>query len=94
MKVHGTNEEALSDSGAIPNLLLPDLTHYLSLEPIPAKRKVTVANWTTTIARGILHEGPVKFGSFRIPLEFLVVEKSPFAFIFECPTLEKLGALH
>lgn len=67
-------------------------TQGLSLEPLPTNRNITVPDATTLIVRGVLHDAVVKFGSARIPLEFLVVDKSPFHVIIGCLTLEKLDA--
>lgn len=92
LKICGTNIEALLNCGAIPNFISAALTEDHSLHPVPTNKKITVANGTTTIARGVLHDVPVKFESVLIPLEFLVVEKSLFNVITGCPTLEKLGA--
>lgn len=79
------------DSGAIHSRLSADLTDNISLKPLPANRKITVANERTRIVRGVQGDVPVKFGSIRIPLEFLVVGKTPFGVTIGCPNLEKLG---
>lgn len=84
--------EALSDSEAVSNILSADLSHDPSLETLSAYENITVADGTTTIVRGALHDVPDKFGSTRIPLKFLIVEKSPFDVIIGCLTLEQLGS--
>lgn len=91
MNMFGTNVDAVFYSGAILNPLSAVITDERPLKLLPTNRRITASDAITTIARGIIHEVQVNFGYDRIPCEFLVVEKSPFAVIIGCHILEILG---
>ena len=92
IRVYGTVTQALLDSGAVPNLMSSRLAESLSLRPEATTRSITVADGTKAVVCGIVHGAPVSFGGLTEPLDFLVVEGTPFDVIIGCPALEKLQA--
>ena len=92
IRVCGTVTQALLDSGVVPNLMSSRLAESISLRPEDTTRSITVADGTWAVLCGIVHGAPVSFGGLTGPLDFLVVEGTPFDVIVGCPALEKLQA--
>ena len=92
VKVYGTEAQALLDSGAVPNIILPKLASKLCLSPQPTEKHITVADGANAPCLGSLHQIPTSFGEVIVKLDFLVVKGRPFDVIIGLLTLEGLQA--
>ena len=92
VRVYGTTAHALLDSGAVPNIMSPNLVQKLSLTPKATAKHITVANGKNSACVGILDQVPVSFGSLVSKMDFLAVSGAPYGVIIGLPALEEIQA--
>lgn len=90
VQVYGSDAQALLDSGAVPNIVSPQLVKRLSLTPEATTKHITVANGKNASCIGALHQIPVSFGGLVSKMDFLVVSGAPYDVIIGLPSLEEL----
>ena len=81
VRVYGTVAQALLDSGAVPNLISPQLVSKLCLTPQPSKKRIMVANRGNAPCIGALLQVITSLGELTVNLDYLVVEGTPFDLI-------------
>lgn len=88
--IYGPQTEALLDSGALPCLMSTKLCGQLSLEPKDTSKAINVANGSSAVCKGILHDVPISFRSMSVTLDFHVNDGPHFDIVVGYTTFEKL----
>lgn len=92
LSIHGTELQALMDSGAAPNLMSAEIAEGLRLNPSESGTTITVADGNVCECDGIVRDVAVNMERITIHADFLVVKKPPFNIIIGMETLESLEA--
>ncbi len=80
------------DSGAVPNVMSENMIENLNVRMTPTRCRTKVANGDSEPCLGALTGVPVSMGDLVIPLDFSVMEESPYHAIIGLPTMIKLRA--
>lgn len=93
VRTYGVELYALLDTGAILNVMSPQVVRKLSLKPEKISKVVTVAPGDKSSAIGKLSNVPLLFGNLQDEVDFIVLENIPFDIIIGRPTIKRLGGV-
>ncbi len=92
VEVYSESSIALFDSGAIPNVIFHKMMKKLHLRMQPKNRSIKVANCASEKCVGTLNEVPISLGELVVPMDFLVLEETPYDILIGLPTMIQLRA--
>ena len=90
VQVYSTWTLVLFGSGAIPNVMSRKMVEKLNIRMMPTTPRIKVANCAFETCVGHLRDVLIQMGELIVPLEFLVIEISPYGVIVGLPTMIKL----
>ena len=92
VEVYSESTMALFDSGAIPNVISHKMVKKLHLLMQPTNMSIKVANCASEKFVGTLNEVPISLGELVVPMNFLVLDDTPYDILIGLPTMIQLGA--
>ncbi len=90
VQVYSESPMTLFDSGAIPNVMLHKMVRKLYLRVKSTNRTIKVANCASEKCLGTLDEVPISMGEFVLPMDFLVLEETPYDILIGLLTMIQL----
>ncbi len=88
--VYSESMMALFDSGAIPNVMSHKMANKIYLRRQPTNRCIKVANCASEKCVGTLNEVLISMGELVVPMDFLVLEETPYDILIGLPTMIQL----
>ncbi len=92
VQVYSESTIALIDLGAIPNVMSHKMVKKLHLRMQPTNRSIKVANCASENCMGTLDEVPISMGELAVPMDFLILEETPYDILIGLPTMIQLRA--
>ncbi len=92
VQVYSEPMMALFNSDAIPSIMSHKMVKKLHLRMQPTNRSIKVANCASEKCVGTLNEVPISMGDLVVPMDFLVLEDTPYDILIGLPTLIQLRA--
>lgn len=92
-KVYGSEENALLDSVAVPNIISKSFEDRLSAIAEDTKKHITVSNVVKSAVLGLQKDVPVALDDLEVPLKLLIVEGYQFEAMIGEPDLEYLSEI-
>lgn len=93
VNIYGRGAYGLMDSDGIPNVMSKTLYDRLSLTPDESNRRITTATCVKSHVHGILKDLTISFDHVVEPIDFLVIEGSPYEMRTGRSTIPKLNGV-